>query len=31
MPEIKARLLEGCPPAPGAIVDVIRRAIRGDQ
>ena len=31
LPEIEPRLLEGCPPTPGAIADAIKRAVAGDK
>ncbi|HJZ47361.1 MAG TPA: NADH:ubiquinone oxidoreductase [Roseiflexaceae bacterium] len=29
--QVKARLLEGCPPAPGAIVEAIKRLVKSDK
>ena len=29
LPQIEARLLEGCPPAPSAIVEAIKRLVKG--
>ena len=31
LPQVTARLLEGCPPAPAAIAEAIKRAIKGDK
>lgn len=31
LPQIEARLLEGCPPAPGAIVEAIKRIVVRDK
>jgi Ni,Fe-hydrogenase III small subunit len=31
LPQIEARLLEGCPPAPGAIVEAIKRLVVGNR
>ncbi|HEU5098920.1 MAG TPA: NADH:ubiquinone oxidoreductase [Roseiflexaceae bacterium] len=31
LPQIEARLLEGCPPAPSAIVEAIKRLVKGDN
>jgi len=31
LPHIEARLLEGCPPAPGAIVEAIKRLVAGNK
>ena len=31
LPQIEARLLEGCPPAPSAIVEAIKRLVSGDK
>jgi Ni,Fe-hydrogenase III small subunit len=31
LPQIEARLLEGCPPAPGAIVEAIKRLVLRDK
>ena len=30
-PQLDARLLEGCPPAPGAIVEAIKRLVKSDK
>jgi len=31
LPQIEARLLEGCPPTPGAIVEAIKRLVARDK
>jgi Ni,Fe-hydrogenase III small subunit len=31
LPELSARKLDGCPPAPRAIVEAIRAAVKSDQ
>jgi Ni,Fe-hydrogenase III small subunit len=31
LPQIEARLLEGCPPAPAAIVEAIKRLVLPDK
>ena len=31
LPQIEARLLEGCPPAPSAIVEAIKRLVAGEK
>jgi Ni,Fe-hydrogenase III small subunit len=30
-PQIEASLLEGCPPTPGAIVEAIKRLVKGER
>jgi Ni,Fe-hydrogenase III small subunit len=31
LPQIETRLLEGCPPTPAAIVEAIKRLVKGDK
>jgi len=31
LPQVEARLLEGCPPTPGAIAEAIKRLVAGER